>query len=570
MPTLIKNSLFAPLLLVAASTVFAKVPPPEVLSASHANIAEGIITLTGDPERHRIAAPPAVLLHLDNDLGKGGHGGFEVHVDGDGKGDLELQAIFEGKLPVLVPRRSKPANGPGIVRWELPVAERVTSATLTLRGEGTARIADWRMADFGELAPTDRIAALSGEPLRAVRAAKPVANGKLELELTVPQSARFFITTARLRLEWKFDNGTVLESSFDSVSSPTGARTDIVRLQIAIPDNPETVRSARLLAALDSEVAEIAALKLDLSEFAGPSYEVAGRSIEDFAVIERNGELAIYSCVSADGVSRRQDQLPVQTASVWLAVGNGAEWAVDEELLRIPPGGGEAGGPMAISAGRIDNRFHGFYTLPYLDGREGLGISSATSSLRLVASTKNPVWVPQASAGGTLWRGNAFLELNGSMMLVGIERPVGASPRARALSSMLQTRWTDLGLLPLPALPPQVEWITGFQDEGMNYLLAGPHAMLYRSEDLLRGWTGAPFPSPEGAEKSQLLRWDNRLWLFWQVRRNGRGIVSWAEVEEVDDSFKVYADKPFRAPALQASDEVRPTPIPLEGTHGRK
>ena len=520
------------------------------------------IVLSPEPETARIISPAAVVYDVGEKFSEDTRGGVVVRASGAAAAELELVGIYKGPTSFVLPRREMPKEE-GVVRWTLPNLDQLTSFTLALRGTNATRIMDARVEDFSSLSLREQLLAATDQPLSVVSATNRGADGRLAVLLNVPDELRSALSTKFVQI--KLDGNNLAMSASPTFAPPaSGSRNRGEEVFFQLADNATGTAKISLL--IDGEV--VYTREVDLTPFTEPSYEVPSRSIEDFAAVERNGELALYALVGDAGLSRGASGAALPVDEVMLAVGNGAEWPVNERLLRTSRSTSWLNsGATAFGAGRIPPNSYGYFTVIGSDGTEALGATLGINSLRLSTSAKNPVWHPtkERGADAPLWRGNAFFDLNGSKMIVGLQKPPGGKTFARALASPIETRWVDFGALPLPGLNDANVWLTSFTDGGKFGLIAGPHVQLFTSESTLRDWKETSLRAPETWEKMQALRWDDRLWLFGITRRNGRGVITWRPLQEVGGAYETVNDFKFVPPALKkmATQPAPGIPLPI-------
>lgn len=480
----------------------------------------------------RIVAPPAFVHHVTEPLAASAEGGVAVTIRAEAAGEIELQGIY-GKSPFLYDRRSFD-KGTHTVRWVLAQMDSLSSVTLALRStDGTpAMLESIEFADFARLPEADRMRALADQPLQLRAAGRPVANGRIAFVAAVPDALIGEMRSETLVVE--FAAGGRIESH--EVPVRPALVTEVsgnnkIAFECPAPSLAGNVIAIRLLRRNSGRDIELARLdSVDLVPVPDPYFEVELRSIEDISVTERNGEMALYSVVSREGQTVGRSEAPLFGDLVWLSVFSGNEFVVNERLLRSRRDiDWLAGGPTAINVGREEQHTFGFFTLVTSSGGEGFSFSSAINSLRLSPSSQNPIYTP-APVGDvpSLWRGNVFFSLPNGMLIAGLEMPGGRDPRVRLMTSNSQTRWIDLGIMPLEGLPEDNTWLNGWADDTGYYIMSGPNPRLWRSKDSpLRGWEPMEFQLPDGIIEAAPFRWQDRQWIAILARRNGRGIVTW-------------------------------------------
>ncbi len=557
-------------ILLLSSTVTSAQLSEHVLRPDLARREGKDFTLSPEPETQRILSPGAVMFDVSKPAAAAGAAaGIEATIETQVPAEVEAVAIYSGSVTFSLPRRSLTGlSKPEIVRWEIPQGDQMTSFTLSLRAPAKsppARLDSVSVRDLATLSARERLHAHSDQPLTFVNAAEPVQNGRIALLLNAPDTLRTLLYNAETAIEVTDGTGATRRESV-RLDLPVGGKqpTPSQRIEIAAPPTPGERISLRLLMKERGADVELAACRAELRPFTGPRFEVPSRSIEDFAAIERNGEIGLYALVGDEGLSRGAAGAPLPVDAVWLAIGNGAEWPVNEGVLRSSRTSNWLdGGPTSFSIGGIANSYYAFFTTSGSAGAESLSTALGVNSLRIAPSAKNPVWFPatERDARAPLWRGNAFFDLSGSKMLVGLQRNPGGETFARVLASPWETRWADLGPLPLPGLHPESTWLTSYTEGDRYYLLAGPGPQLFCSQDRLRDWKPVPFEAPAGWEKMQLVRWDGSTWLFGIVRCNGRGVITWRPVKPVENSFEVVETFEFKpTPLRKGRPPIAPPP----------
>lgn len=531
----------------------------QILRSDRATHDGKTLHLSADPEPARVIAPAMALMGLLEPLAQGSDVVLEVEGDASAPVALEIQAIYNGRTPALLSRRTFPA-GESTARWAIPQSDRFTSMTLSLRGDGDLSITGMQLVDSETLSIHDRLRATYPDPLHAEKVLSPVESDSLFLRLYVPRDLKGAVYASR----FEFVIGErARQGAIPLLAEPAQADLPYFRFEFTVPEGMTGEVPITLMMETAGVKEEIGTTVVDFGPFAYPALEVPARSIESFSAIERNGELAVYTSATSDGFPARKLSIPDPTAEFFLHVGNGAQWIVSEELSLVGQGKDWlASAPLSFTVGRIDNRFLGFFTSAFLGGYEGLSVATADGSLRLFPSAKNPVWVPEGpETDPALWRGNAFFEMNGAMMLVGLEKPAGEPVRARALTSTLTTRWVDLGVLPLPGLREDALELTSVVHEGRHLLLAGPEPQLFAAEDSpLRNWREITINAPAGWSHRQLVPWNNGLWMFGIVRHGGRGVVAWAPVDVEGDVYTVLEEFEFTPPPLPSQGRAPLSP----------
>lgn len=531
----------------------------QILRDDRATRDDGALTLSPDPEVHRVVAPAMALIGLKEALPQGSDVVLEIEGEATAPAALELQAIYNGRTPALMPRRVFPA-GEGRARWAIPQSDRFTSMTLSLRGEGAFSITRMQLRDSESLSIHDLLRATYPEPLHAEKVLSPVEDGSIFLRLYVPRDLKGGVYASRFEfvIGERARQGTV-----PLLAEPVRADLPYFRFEFRVPEGMTGEVPITLMMETAGVKEEISTTVVDLRPLPFPAMEVPARSIESFSAIERNGELAVYTSATSEGVPPGSLSIPDPTAEFFLHVGNGEEWVVTEELSLVGQGKDWLGSaPLSFTIGRIDNRFLGFFTSVFLGGYEGLSVATADGSLRLFPSAKNPVWIPDGpESDPALWRGNAFFDLNGAMMLVGLEKRPGKAAQARALTSTLTTRWVDLGVLPLPGLREDAIELTSIVHESRHLLLAGPTPQLFVSEESpLRDWREITLKAPPGWSHRQIVQWNGGLWLFGIVRHGGRGVVAWAPVDVDGDVYTVREEFEFTPPPLPSQGRAPVSP----------
>ncbi len=539
--------------------------------------------LTAEPEQRRIVSPPALRMRLREYGVLPETVALSVTAVASAPAEIELQLVYNEETPFRADRRALAGTGgEETVHWTVYKSEQLTGLRFALRShdeEAGATLTNVDFVPIEDLAPRDHLHAFTGEPLRPLYVLGG-NGGEVEFELVVPEVLSLALQPRELRARFVHPDGTEAEEplalSFDIEGlDRLFSRT---RFSHSVGEEAEgTLEATVVLRDEDGGWQILAETSVDLSRPGGPAYELPGRSIEDFAVAASGEELILYAGAGDEGLSRVDAPLPIE--SVWIVAGNGERWVLEEPMLRTRRDTEWlAGGVTGFSVGRAGPYRYGVFTAIGADGTEALSLASARGSWRLSPSARNPYWRPPNGHGNgeaegeeaappmippPTWRGNAFFSRDEAMFVSGLEQRAGEPARVRVLTSPIFARWVDLGVMPLPGLPADTTWLTGYMvPGGYYYLLAGPELRLYRSEDPLRNWEPVPVEFPAGMEKAQLLQWDGRLWLFMLDRQAGRGIVRWMPVEEMEEGgFRAVTEFEFNPPALR--DEVGPPPPPL-------
>lgn len=539
---------------------------PEVKRPDLVRQRDREFTILAEPETQRVISPGTVMFHVIDPSPPVSPAGVEAVFTANAPVDVEMTAIYRGKDPLVFERRSiSEPNRPTGVRWETPMVDELTSFTLTVRSRTPGASAQLNLVsvrDLTPLKPYERLRSFSEHPMALHSAIRPVRDGKLALRLRLPDDLRILLHNARTQIEWSDDAGHS-ESTAITIDLPLLGDQHTLTQDFALDVPPWATGDVtlKLMMTLRNETTEIAALRANLRPAEHPVFEIGLRSIEDFAPFERNGELVLYSAAGDEGVSRGVGGASLPADGIWLAAGNGVEWAVNEQLLRTHRNTEwVAGGAHSLSIDTSGPYVYGFFTSVSATGREGFCLSMALNSLRVSPSAKNPVWQPRLSDSGDAptWRGNAFFDVNGARMIVGLEKIPGQPVIARTLTSNFETRWIDLGPLPLPGLKPTNSWISSYTDGHQYFLLTGPEVQLFTSTDLLRDWKEVPFTAPDGWGKMQIMRWAGGPWLFGIQELNGRGVIAWRPVRPNGDSFDVIDRFQFSPPPLIREPSLNP------------
>lgn len=77
----------------------------QILRDDRATRDDGALTLSPDPEVHRVVAPAMALIGLKEALPQGSDVVLEIEGEATAPAALELQAIYNGRTPALMPRR---------------------------------------------------------------------------------------------------------------------------------------------------------------------------------------------------------------------------------------------------------------------------------------------------------------------------------------------------------------------------------------------------------------------------------------------------------------------------------
>ena len=525
------------------------------------------LVLSADPARERLGAAPPVLLHLSPPEEEISPAGLAVEVETNRPVALELVGLYSGFDTYVFPRRTVRETDRTTVRWDVENIDQLSSATVALRHPypgAKARIFSAELRDFLDLDLSERLYAYTDSPLAVSKAATPVIDGQLQLDLRAPQSLLEALQGRVIfaELEGPEGDNTRERLQFSSLQK------DVGRFAIELPEWAGEKATVRLVERLGNEERELASLGVDLRPLDRAHLEISGRSIEDISVIERNGELVIYSVVAAEGQRQTVEGVPLRGARVWLTVGDGQTWAVNEQLLRRERATDWIGGGIAsFTAGNIGQRYFGLFTSVSAFGVETFSTAQSVNSLRLAALAKNPVWEPGALAPekAPTWRGNAFFNQNGSPLIVSLSGLPFEETGARVLASPLVSRWTDLGELPLVGLNGMNAELSAYRQGNDFWLVAGPRAQVfYTSNNPLRGWEEEEFEAPEGWTNLELVDWDDATWLFGIQRRNGRGVAVWAPVTRENGRWNVHENRDRRPAPLRRLETFSDDP-PDEG-----
>lgn len=524
------------------------------------------IALAPEPDSRRILASPTLLWNIPASARKADRA-LEVTFISSAPAELELATVY-GKSTFVNTRRTViPGMSAGAI-WEIPQSDTATSVTLAVRcrdTSATVTIQSMRLLPLDELSLALRLAAFTQYPLRPMSAAVPVNGDVLMVEFEFPESLRSTLSKSSLSIETSSGG----KSNSEPISVALEARKDRGAVvpdlfAVKVPPGSTGNLDVRLVFHGEKGVEQLATTTIELKRPTLPFFEVPLRSIEDFTAFERNGELVIYACTADAGQQQGSAGIPLAADSVWVTAGNGADWVFIDPMLRtLRDGDWMAGGPTAISAVAVGGAVHALFTTVSAEGRETLSYAGATGSARLTPVAKNPIWAPAAADvhSAPLLRGKALFELNGSRVVLELLLRRGAEPEVRTLVANMKTRWNDLGSIPLPELPRDTAWLTGYQESGGNYyLLAGPTTKLYRAANPMRDWKAIPFAAPHW-EGMQLVRWNGTDWLFGIQRFNGRGVVVWAPADREGDGFRVREKFQFN-PVPPAKSNLPPPPPP--------
>lgn len=446
---------------------------------------------------------------------------------------------FHGAPVGIVDSRS------GIIFFEVPRADRASSFTLAAR-HGPASVRSVRLHGPDDLSLSQRLHAQRIAPLQIHRLPETTGgDGFIQETIQFAMREQYLRQVIQLPLRLRvesMDSVTVSRFSADinveiSLNMEAG-RDGYLRFPLPSPLTEQRVRYDQvaqhalryeLLAGHDviastttpayaqrEGMASIPPWVLD----AKGSYALPYHSIEDFHAYVRNGELVLYASVSPEGRGPAE--------MVWVAVGDGERWFVEEPLLRTRRDvGWLAGGPLALAAAQTSRGLHGYFSSAHADGRESLCSAFAPASFRLQPAAQNPHWTPEAPVlEAPLIRGNVLFAYNDSLLSIHLLRAPNSGPAVRVLASNFPSRFSDLGLMPLPGLSADASWMTGYAEGERFYLLTGPSPQMFMSDHPLRGWKEVPAPAL-GAGKQQLLKWQDRIWVFALARHLGQGIIAW-------------------------------------------
>jgi hypothetical protein len=508
----------------------------QVLDPTHLHRTEEATVLRAHTDALPVLAPPTVLYHVLAAPDGWQEGGVEITVDADRTAEIEMQGIYDGNIFFLMPRRTVP-QGRSELRVEMPQPDRLTSFTLTLRAAEptTVRLSAPVLRDFRPLSPINRTLAFREARLWPREAQFLGADGTMTFDLAVPEAAVIGLMRRPLHLDFRGDTGITGREAV--TLTPLAATTDertAHRRRFSVKPPAGFIAGAISLVATDdhNREREIARLRVDTTVAPARHYQVAGRSIEDFAAIERHGELALYAVAADEGFLPGPSGAPLFSEVVILAAGDGAKPAVEEPVLRTRRDNPYLyGGPSSFSVLADGKAVHGLFTAAAYGGGEAMHSLFGPDSLRLSPSAKNPVWPPQTEASFPrgLWRGNALFLFDRKLLLVALQQNDQGALRPRLLVAEAPWRWIDLGWLPLPDMPEGTTWLSSYTRGGEYYLLAGPTPAAWRTTDLLRNWQPIEWRFRVSGRKAQLLDWKGKTWLFHLDRLNGRGIIRWNE-----------------------------------------
>lgn len=537
-------------------------PAQEKLQVLRPDIAEwdesGLL-LQADPLAERVIAAPSVLFHDTSDVLD--PGGLEVELETTDAAELEMTGVYRGGKQTLVFHRRSidKTTGPRKLRWQIPAVDQLSSFTLSLRAATRTtqvKMHSVEIRDFSGLTVGERLAAFIDQPLSSRSVVQPVnEEGMLNLRLALPADLRQELEATPLAVLLESPNG---ESKREDVKPVFEEKKSLEQgiaaiFSVPVPDwGRERLKVTLLGDRIDGGGEEVlATVELHDASDRMNVFELPFRSAIGVSVMERNGEIALYTVVTEEGIVDREGGAPAITDMVWLASGNGRQWSFSEPLLRgRRDSDWIAGGPRSFSVASVGNEVTGYFTSVSRDGVEALSSAYSRNSLRVTSYAKNPVWTPEAryTAEAPLWRGNALFVVNGSPAVIGIEAHPGGQVYTRLLVSSFPARWADLGFLPLPGFDPNNRTLSAGSIGDSYYLIAGPNVQLFRAKHSpLRGWERLEFAAPDGWADLSLVNWGNTPWLFGITRINGRGVVTWAPIIDKDDgTLDVLEDFEFR------------------------
>lgn len=563
-----KKLFFATLtLFVSATIASAQIAPitGDILREETAEYRTDKFFLKAEPDNRRALADPAMIFHLNNVPHFDGVAGVEVLVKSDQAAQLELQAVYNGDTYYSFPRRTITSTTTTVpIRWQVANLDKVTSLTLSLRHEDPnteAQIEVFRLQDFSAFSIKNRLASFTETPFYQTRVADPLEDGKLHFGLTVPEELKVRFKGASPSITFKDLDGMEVTTPIKTPLPIVGQSELRHRVEVEVPV-PQLGRptsdpmTATLSIREDGEDVVISTIPVSTVPLELPSFEVPNRSIEDFSILVKSGELGIYSLCTQEGDVPFPGGAPATNDIVWLAVGNGKVWVIDQLLFS---GRRDiewlTGGPVSFQVGKLGSNIYAFFSAAWQDGREGLCFARAQSTYYVTPSTKNPVWMPSGDKTGhntSMFRGIGIFELNGDSMIAGLELLPDGGVQARALASPVQTRWVDLGQLPLPGLKEDALNLSTYQKDQDFYILTGPTPQLFHASDSpLRGWKEIPFAPPQDWEDIQLVDWHDQLWAFAIKRINGRGVIVWAPVQREEHAFTIEPDYTFNSVPLR-------------------
>ncbi len=510
-------------LLALATPVEADEPLVEVLGPGVYTDGEGTHRLQADTRAGRPFARPQLLVHLPGGAPADDRGHVYLEVEGEAEepGAMEAFAVYGGVVRTFAGRR----EGASRVRWYLPRADDLTSVTLAWRDAPAVYTLDRvRLHDGGGMPVGERLLAAVPHPLLQPAPGRPVIDGTTELELLVPGHLVGAAATATLELEFRGADGQSVVRRL-ALLEEQGAEEGAVALAIRerLPSTLE--RPLMLEVRLEDGRAAVPVGTVLLEENQPPTIALGRRSITDFAVVERNGEIGVYLAATDPGLQQPGDRMAYPARSLWLVVGDGRDWYVEERLVESDLWNVGWSGLSALRAGA---EVVLVYTESTPEGVDALAVARGLNTFRLRPSARNPVWVPEDGTAAPFPADNALLSWRGALLLNRLE-----DGGLTQLSGPIPTRWSDLGPVGL-ALSGNPRWMSAFAHGGMHYFLVGlPRLAAFATVNPIRNpeaWRRVEVDLPGDWEKIEVVAAGGRLHAFGLVERAGHGVIEMREV----------------------------------------
>ncbi len=508
---------------------------------------EGRLQLSPEPLRERIVSPASILFDFEASDMIQEPGGVQIEADFSDPGSLELTGYYDGYIPFLFTRRSSESSDEKVLRWQVNQVDRLTSVSVSLRSAhaGNVTLHSIKKADFSSLPLSERVAALGDRPLRVARHLDEGEENSFRLQLSVPSDtiSEFKVPEPYLRVVDPADEeNNELRPLGDFEIKDSYTRTiKWIEQDFKLSQSAGSSVKISIEKIFGDEMEVIASTEYVIPETNPNSLEYPFRSIEDFTVIERNGELCFYSVVANAG-EFETDELSPLTDQIWLSVYNGDSWPVNEPLLTSRRDiEWLAGGPHSISIVELYERFQMVFSTTYFDGREGLSVASSKNSLRVQSSARNPVIDASEveSKVPSLWRGNALFNFNESALNFALRIDNEGNREVEGYLSRLQTVWSNTGSPVIEGLSGSATWISSYQDGDRYYLLAGPELQLFTSTQPLAVWEEGVVTRKTTTRKAEIVKWQDRIWLVTLLSHSGKGYIQWDEVDLREDVLEI-------------------------------
>ncbi|MDX2175516.1 MAG: hypothetical protein SF028_03490 [Candidatus Sumerlaeia bacterium] len=496
-----------------------------------------------------LVPPPALTADFPERLGADSAFVLEADVFAAGPAQVHARTSGDSAQPTLQGvRRARGAGELETLRWRLDTRDGATSATLSIRPRDEDSVPEVRALrvvaeqELGFAEALDAYGVAPVMPTRTWTGLQPTVPALVFL----PSSRAAQLDGAELQVLVEDGTGASGEPFLAKLSADSfAADTPMTSFSVDVPApkalaEPLTMRAAVRLA--NGDIVALGAAQLGVflaqkGEF--PNWhEMPIQSIEDFSAFVWNGELFLATMSGPPGTPRRwsEERLPATSAEV--ALWKTPIFAPLSQIMalreRDPQTGGGFGSPSVIVDADGFNIMA--FTAAAPDGAEALAVAAAANSTRMAPSLGNPVFVPGPNREGSAavaWRGNAMLPFRDGLLMLSLSRDAADAARVHALAATMFTSWMDLGPVPAP-VPEGARWLSAATLDSVNYLLAGPEAVLLRTTDPLRAWEPVALTLPEGWGRTQLLEWNGKLMAFGLRERFGRGVVEWSDRVTLD------------------------------------